>query len=147
MTKYNRQTAAPEVQANTTLSQTLPKTSNVLKPADREARVHPTDKYVIIINPQSEYKLGLVNKELKKLGPCNVSCEYRRTGTIVKFSSESDLAKCKTLLAAHNVDFCNDKQTTKFVLKGLSPAFNPRDIQSELVESGFEVIKVNNMVS
>jgi Associated with zinc fingers. len=36
---------------------------------------------------------------------------------------------------------------TKYILKGLSPAFSPRDIQSELVVSGFEVIEVTNMVS
>ena len=82
-----------------------------------------------------------------KLGPCNASCEYRRTGTIVRFSSQSDLATHKTLLASHNVDFWNNERTTKFVIKGLSPAFNPRDIQSELVESGFEVLEVTNMVS
>ena len=108
---------------------------------------HPSGKNVIIINPQSEHKLGLVNKEFKKLGSSNVSCVYRRTGTIVRFASDSDLENYKNLLAAHKVDYRDDKRTSKYVLKGLSPAFNPRDIQSELVESGFEVVEVTNMVS
>jgi Predicted DNA-binding protein containing a Zn-ribbon domain len=136
MTKYVKLTVAPEVQAKTTSSQAPPTKHND----------HPSGKNVII-NPQSEHKLGLVNKEFTKLGPRNVSCVYRRTGTIVRFASDSDLEKYKTLLAAHKVDYRDDKRTSKYVLKGLSPAFHPKDIQSELVEGGFEVIEVTNMVS
>jgi len=139
MTKYIKLTAAPEVQAKPISSQApAPPSQN---------NDHPSGKSVIIINPKSEHKLGLVNKQFTKLGPCNVSCVYRRTGTVVKFDSESELESYKTLLAAHKVEYRDDKRTTKYVLKGLSPAFNPKDIQSELVESGFEVIEVTNMVS
>ena len=90
--------------------------------AEREPRVRSTEKYVIIINPFSEHKLGLINIEYKKLGPCNLSCEYRRTGKIVRFSSESDLDKHKTLLVVQNVVFRNDEQTKKYVLKA-EPCF------------------------
>ena len=67
MTKYIKQTAAPEVQAQTTSSQAPQTQSNDLQSAAREPRVHPTEK-CIIINPHSEHKLGLVNNEFKKLG-------------------------------------------------------------------------------
>jgi hypothetical protein len=141
MTKYIKKSAAPEVQAQTTSSQAPQTQNNDLQSADKEPRVHPSEKYVIIINPLSEHKLGLVNIQYKKLGPCNASCEYQGIGTIVRLWPHN------TLLAAHNVVFRNEKRTTKYVLKGLNSALNPRDIQSELVEDGFEVVELTNMVS
>jgi hypothetical protein len=63
MTKYNR-LLPPEVQANTTSSQTPPTGNSDLEAAVREPRIHPTDKdnYAIVMHPQSEHKLTLVNE-------------------------------------------------------------------------------------
>ena len=105
-----------------------------------------TDKYaVIIINSHDENKLAQVNREFKKLEPCNSTFECRRSGTAVSFASERDLTQYKSILEHHNIKYRNDNKTLKYVLKG--PVFPPLEIQSELVDSGFQVIELTNMVS
>ena len=105
------------------------------------------DKYAVTISPEEESKLPRVNREFQKLGPCNVSCVYKRTGTIVNFTSERDLIQYKSLLTEHNVKYRTQQKTQKYVIKGISPAYPPHEIQSELMDGGFNVVEVINMVS
>jgi len=90
--------------------------------SNKENRDLGKDKYAVTISPEDESKLPRVNREFQKLGPCNVSCVYRRTGTIVNLTSERDLIQYKSILTDHNVKYRNQHKTLKYVIKGISPA-------------------------
>ena len=115
--------------------------------SNNENRDLEKDKYAVTISPEDESKLPCVNREFQKLGPCNVSCVYRRTGTIVNLTTQRDLIKYKSILTKHNVKYRNQHTTLKYVIKGISPAYPPHEIQSELMDGGFRVVEVINMVS
>ena len=66
---------------------------------------------------------------------------------ILRFASEIELSQYKAILATHNIEFRTDKRMLKYVMKGISPAYPLQEVQSELVESGFNVVEVINMVS
>ncbi|KAJ9598621.1 hypothetical protein L9F63_010691 [Diploptera punctata] len=120
-------------------------------PESQEQRLGVTKPPVLLIRQEYLAQLQAMHKALNPADGAAVNCQVTQLGTRVMLTSMTAHSEYKKLLEQNGIPFQGGPKkkfkTRRIVIKGIDPSVDPLEIQNDLSDLGYQVLKVVNMTS